>query len=83
MVQKNQIREIFDKEGNPVFDRTFNYQYTGFDIDGGLVLLYNDSSCKVFNMTGTEKYNGTFEFTVSKVFGRQVSGKPSWSWDRR
>ena len=43
--------KIFDKEGNPVFDRTCNYQYTGFDIDGGLVLLYNDSSCKVFNLS--------------------------------
>lgn len=49
-----------------------NYQYTGFDIDGGLVLLYNDSSCKVFNMTGTEKYNGTFDFTVNKVSAGQV-----------
>lgn len=66
--------KIFDKEGNPVFDRTFNYQYTGFDIDGGLVLLYNDSSCKVFNMTGTEKYNGTFEFTVSKVSAGRFPG---------
>ena len=59
--------KIYDKEGGLVFEMTFNYQYTGFDIDGGLVLLYNDSSCKVFNMTGTEKYNGTFDFTVNKV----------------
>jgi len=50
-----------------VFDTTFNYQYTGFDIDKELVLLYNDSSCRVYNMAGTEKFNGTFEFTVSKV----------------
>lgn len=61
--------KLYDKEGNQIFEKSFNYQYTGFDIDGDLVLLYNDSSCKVYNMTGTEKYNGTFDFTVSKVSG--------------
>ena len=58
---------IYKTDGTPVFDTTFNYQYTGFDIDKELVLLYNDSSCRVYNMAGTEKFNGTFEFTVSKV----------------
>ena len=72
--KKGEELSAFDKEGNPVFDRTFNYQYTGFDIDGGLVLLYNDSSCKVFNMTGTEKYNGTFDFTVNKVSAGRFPG---------
>ena len=57
-----------------MIERTFNYQYTVFDIDGGLVLLYNDSSCKVFNMTGTEKYNGTFDFTVNKVSAGRFPG---------
>ena len=66
--------KIYDKEGNAVFDKTFNYQYAGFDIDGDLVLLYNDSSCRVYNMTGTEKYNGTFDFTVSKVSAGRFPG---------
>ena len=66
--------KIYDREGSPVFEKTFNYQYTGFDIDGDLVLLYNDSSCKVYNMTGTEKYNGTFDFTVSKVSAGRFPG---------
>jgi len=39
-----------------------------------LILLYNDSSCKVYNMTGTEKYNGTFDFTVSKVSAGRFPG---------
>ncbi|MCD7995197.1 MAG: DUF5711 family protein [Clostridia bacterium] len=66
--------KIYDREGTPVFEKSFNYQYTGFDIDGDLVLLYNDSSCKVYNMTGTEKYNGTFDFTVSKVSAGRFPG---------
>lgn len=66
--------KMYDKEGSLIFDRTFNYQYTGFDIDEGLVLLYNDSSCRIYNMTGTEKFNGTFEFTVSKVSAGRFPG---------
>lgn len=65
---------IYDKEGSSVFQKSFNYQYTGFDIDEGLVLLYNDSSCKVYNMTGTEKYNGDFDFTISKVSAGRFPG---------
>ena len=66
--------KLYDKEGAPVFSRTFNYQYTGFDIDGDMVMLYNDSSCKVFNMAGTEKFNGSFDFTVAKVSSGRFPG---------
>lgn len=69
----NRLR-VYDREGNPVFDISFRYQYSGFDIDGGLVLLYNDSSCQVYNMTGTKKYEGAFDFTVSKVSAGRFPG---------
>ncbi len=37
-------------------------------------MLYNDSSCVVYNMTGTEKFNGVFDFTVSKVSAGRFPG---------
>ena len=46
---------------------TFSFQYTGFDIDGDLVLLYNDEACCVYNMAGTQKFSGAFDFPISKV----------------
>ncbi len=58
---------IYRADGTAVFERSFHFQYSGFDIDGDLVLLYNDDSCCVFNMAGTEKFNGTFDFPISKV----------------
>ena len=42
--------------------------------DGDLVLLYNESACVAYNMTGTEKFNGTFDFTVSKVSAGRYPG---------
>ena len=58
---------IYEADGIPVFDRTFSFQYTGFDIDGDLVLLYNDEACCVYNMAGTQKFSGAFDFPISKV----------------
>lgn len=68
------LLRVYDIEGNSIFQTSFNYQYTGFDIDGDYVLLYNDSSCRVYNMSGTEKFNGTFDFTVSKVSAGRFPG---------
>lgn len=65
---------IYSADGSLVFEKSFNFQYTGFEIDNNLVLLYNDSSCKVFNMKGTDKFTGTFDFTVSKVSAGRFPG---------
>ena len=68
------ILRIYTADGSAVFEKAFDFQYTGFDIDGDLVLLYNDSSCRVYNMKGTEKFTGSFDFTVSKVSGGRFPG---------
>lgn len=65
---------IYTSDGTPVVDEAFQFQYTGFDIDGDLILLYNEDSCCVYNMAGTEKFNGTFDFPVSKVSAGRFPG---------
>ena len=58
---------VYRADGSQVFETAFSFQYSGFDIDEDLVLLYNDNSCLVYNMAGTEKFKGSFDFPVSKV----------------
>ena len=65
---------VYRPDGSQVFETTFSYQYTGFDIDGDLVTLYNDNSCCVYNMAGTEKFSGSFDFTVTKVLSGRFPG---------
>ena len=65
---------IYKPDGSTVFETTFNYQYTGFDIEGDLVMLYNDNSCCIYNMAGTRKFSGTFDFTVNKVLAGRFPG---------
>ena len=59
--------DVYKKDGTPVFSKEFDYQYRHADIDGDLVLLYNEESCKVFNMSGVEKLSTQFDYTVSKI----------------
>lgn len=59
--------EIYKKSGELVMKRDFTYDYTAVDIDGDLVILYNEDSCKIYNMSGVLKLYASFDFTVSKI----------------
>lgn len=65
---------VYRPDGSQVFETSFAFQYSGFDIDEDLVLLYNDNSCLVYNMTGTEKFKGTFDFSVSGISAGNMPG---------
>lgn len=47
--------EIYKKNGELVMKKNFTYDYTSVDIDGDLVILYNEDSCKIYNMSGVLK----------------------------
>lgn len=59
--------EVYKKNGELVMKKDFTYDYTAADIDGDLVILYNEDSCKVYNMSGVLKLYASFDFTVSKI----------------
>lgn len=59
--------DVYRANGDQVFSKEFNYQYKYADIDGDLVILYNEDSCEMFNMSGTLKFIGAFDFPVTKI----------------
>lgn len=59
--------EVYKSNGTHVLSREFQYDYTEVDIDGDWVILYNENSCKVFNLNGVEKLSQEFDFTISKI----------------
>lgn len=64
--------ELYRKNGVPVMKKEFTYDYNQVDLDGDLIIMYNDNSCKVFNLAGVEKFSGEFDFPVLKI--RQKTG---------
>ncbi|WP_294149825.1 DUF5711 family protein [uncultured Clostridium sp.] len=59
--------DVYKSDGSPAFSREFTYLYQNMDIDGDFVILYNDNSCKIYDMSGRERFSGEFDFTVAKI----------------
>ena len=59
--------DVYSKKGDPVMSREFDYDYTNVDVDGDLVFIYNEESCRVYNMAGVLKLETTFDFPVAKI----------------
>lgn len=59
--------EVYQADGTHVFSRDFSFDYIYADIDGDLIILYNEDSCRVYNMAGVEKLYAQFDFPVAKI----------------
>lgn len=59
--------EVYRKDGTHVLSKNFTYEYTGADIDGDLIILYNEDSCEIYNTAGIKKLYATFDFPISKI----------------
>lgn len=59
--------DIYKSDGILVSSKAFNYQYRHLDIDGDLIIMYNENSCEVYSTSGKERFSGNFDFTISNV----------------
>lgn len=59
--------DIYKADGSKVFSEEFDFPYRQADIDGDTIILYNENSCRVYNMSGAERFSGEFDFTISKI----------------
>ena len=67
--------DLYQPDGKLVFSREFSYDYDHVDIDGDWIFLYNENSCRIYNRYGNLKYEGTFDFTVSKIAKGRLPGE--------
>lgn len=58
---------VYDTSGRKKMERALDYEYSQAQFEGDMVLLYNDNSCRLYNMDGVEKFAGEFDFIVSKM----------------
>lgn len=59
--------DVYEANGDLAFSKEFDYQYQKIDIDGDFVFLYNEDSCRIYSMSGKERFEGQFDFSVSKI----------------
>ena len=57
--------DIYDKKGNLVLNKSIDIDYHNILIHKNSVVVYNNTECVMYNMSGKEKYRGTFGKSVS------------------
>ena len=57
--------DIYDKKGNLILDKSIDIDYHNILIQKNSVVVYNNTECVMYNMSGKEKYRGTFGKSVN------------------
>ncbi|OON88025.1 hypothetical protein BXO88_02300 [Oribacterium sp. C9] len=58
---------IYRVNGQKVFTVPVSFNASGFDIDEGVVFLYNDKNLRVYDIGGNIKFDGSIDKSISKV----------------
>ena len=57
--------DIYDKKGNLILGQNIDIDYQNILIQKSSIVVYNNTECVMYSMTGKEKYRGTFGKSVS------------------
>ena len=58
---------VYRLNGQKVFSTPFQLNYTRFDIDQDRVLVYNNTTLQLYDMSGTLKYSGNIDTSISRA----------------
>lgn len=58
---------VYRLNGQTVFSTPFQLNYTDFDIDQDRVLVYNNTTLQLYDMSGTLKYSGNIDTSISRA----------------
>lgn len=58
---------VYRLNGQTVFSTPFQMNYTNFDIDQDRVLVYNNTTLQLYDMSGTLKYSGNIDTSISRA----------------
>lgn len=59
--------DVYETNGEQKVSFDFDYDYTDVKIDGEKIFLYNEESCRVYNMDGNLKFNEQLDFAISCI----------------
>lgn len=57
--------DLYDKKGNIVLNKNIDIDYQNVLIQKNSIVIYNNTECVMYNLSGKEKYRGTFGKSVS------------------
>lgn len=57
--------DLYDKKGNLILSKNIDVDYQNILIQKNSIVVYNNTECIMYSMSGKEKYRGTFGKSVS------------------
>jgi hypothetical protein len=57
--------DVYDKKGNLTLSKNIDFDYQNILIQKKYILIYSDTECVMYNLSGRKKYEGTFAKKVS------------------
>ena len=56
--------DVYNKSGDLVLSKLFGIEYTDILFNKDLIIIYNANECVIYDINGTEKYNGLFKNSI-------------------
>lgn len=63
----SQILKVYNKEGEKVFSKALDFRYNDIAFAGDNVVMYDESTCRMYSFTGKERFNYTFDKNIVKL----------------
>jgi hypothetical protein len=63
------VMHIYNTNGKEVLVKEFDTNYTDIKFANNDILIYNSSSCEIFNIKGTKKFEHTFDNGIVDMIG--------------
>ena len=67
--------DVYDKKGNITLSQNIDIDYQNILIQKNSIVVYNNTECVMYNMSGKEKYRGTFGKSVSLLISANKNNR--------
>lgn len=63
----SQVLKVYNKNGEKVFSKSLDFRYNDITFAGDNVVVYDESTCRMYSFTGKERFHYTFDKNIVKL----------------
>lgn len=63
----SQVLEVYNTSGKKVFSKTLDFKFNNISFVGENVVMNDESTCRMYSFSGTERFNTTFDKNIVKL----------------
>lgn len=63
----SQVLKVYNTSGKKVFSKTLDFKFNNISFVGENVVMNDESTCRMYSFSGTERFNTTFDKNIVKL----------------